>query len=156
MEKYNAWLHNKRALSPIFATVLLVDIVIVQGSSVYYFAKNFITQATNDYSSTLSNSQQSISERLAVENVIYNSSSSKLSLYLINCGVTSNIQNNSVFIYKSTNSRVRQPASNDQISALKSIDTGALTAGNHILMLVKKGTLLLALLYNMVLSMLFI
>jgi len=61
---------NKRALSPIFATMILAAIVIVFGSIAYYFANNLTTTTTNNYVSSLSNSQQAISERIAFEDVL--------------------------------------------------------------------------------------
>ena len=75
MRKLDVWLHNKHALSPIFATVLLASIVIIFGSVAYYYATNLTTTASNNYSSSVSNSQQSIAERIGFENVVYNSSS---------------------------------------------------------------------------------
>ena len=44
---------GKRALSPIFATMLLAAIVIVFGSVAYYFSSNLTTTATNNYASTI-------------------------------------------------------------------------------------------------------
>ena len=73
--KFGNWSRNKRALSPIFATVLLAAIIIVFGSVAYYYASNLTTTATNNYSSSLSDSQQAIAERIGFENVVYDSSS---------------------------------------------------------------------------------
>ena len=118
------WLHNRRALSPIFATVLLASIIIVFGSVVYYYASNITTTSTNNYSNSLSNSQQSIAERIGFENVLYNSSSpAKLTIYIINSGSANNIQINSVFLYDSTHNIIGAYSSSDgSISALKPID----------------------------------
>src|ERR1017187_4160558 len=101
MRKLCVWSRDKRALSPIFATMLLAAIILVFGSVAYYYASNAITTATNSYVSTLSNSQQAISERIAFENVVYtpstSSSSANLTVYIINCGSANNVKINSVF-----------------------------------------------------------
>ena len=90
---------NRRALSPIFATMILVVIVVVFGSIAFYFSNNVSTNATNQYSSNVANSQQAISERIGFENVVYDRSSKNLTVYIINFGSANNISINSIFIY---------------------------------------------------------
>ena len=100
MGKLRVWSSNKRALSPIFATVLLATIVIIFGSVAYYYATNLTTTTTNNYVSTVANSQQSIAERIAFENVVYTRSSpATLTVYLLNCGSSNNVKVNSIFLY---------------------------------------------------------
>jgi len=111
MGKIDRWLHNKRALSPIFATVLLAAIILVFGSVAYYYSSNVTRTATNDYVNTLSGSQQAIAERIGFENVVYNQTSKTLTVYIINCGIANNLQINSVFIYDSSHNIVGQPYS---------------------------------------------
>lgn len=121
---------NKRALSPIFATMLLAAIVIVFGSVAYYFSSNLTSTATNNYASTMSNSQQAIGERIGFEYVQHTSST--LTVYIIDCGSASNVQINSVFIYDSGNSIVGvYSGSPSPISYLYTIGGGgALINGN--------------------------
>jgi len=115
---------DRRGLSPIFATVLLATIVIVVGSVAFYFSSNLVTTAANQYTGTLSGSQQSISERIGFENVVYNPSlPATLAVYIINCGSANNLQINSIFIYDSNHNIVGQPYSgSSSISALFPID----------------------------------
>ena len=127
LRKPGGWSHSSRALSPIFATVLLATIVIVFGSVAYYYSTNLTTTATNNYSSSLSQSQQSVAERIGFENVVYNSSSSaKLTVYIINSGSANNIQINSAFLYDSSHNIIGA-FSSDSISALRPIDTSVPT-----------------------------
>ena len=123
---------NKRALSPIFATMILAAIVIVFGSIAYYFANNLTTTTTNNYVSSLSNSQQAISERIGFEDVQYLSLPQTLKVYIINCGIANNVKIDSVFIYNSNNNIVGAPFSGNQISALKSIDGGSQIPSNSL------------------------
>jgi hypothetical protein len=129
LKKFDVWSHDRRALSPIFATVLLATIIIVFGSVVYYYATNLTTTSTNNYSNSLSNSQQSISERIGFENVLYDSSSSpKLTIYIINSGSANNIQINLAFLYDSAHNIIGAYSSSDgSISALKPIDSAGPT-----------------------------
>jgi hypothetical protein len=123
--KRDIWLHDKRALSPIFATVLLATIIIIFGSVAYYYSTNLTTTATNNYSSSLSDSQQAIAERIGFENVVYNSfSPANLTVSIINCGSANNVQINSVFLYDSSHNIVGAYSfSGGSISALKPIDS---------------------------------
>jgi hypothetical protein len=125
LRKLCNWSRNNRALSPIFATVLLATIIITFGSLTYYFATNLTTSATNSYSSSLSDSQQAVGERIGVENVLYNSSSPvSLTAYIINSGLANNIQINSAFLYNSNHIIVgAYSVSGGSISSLKSINS---------------------------------
>ena len=112
MRKFSLWSRDKRALSPIFATVLLASIIIVFGSVAYYYTSNLTTNATNNYVETLSDSQQALSERIGFENVFYDGSTNPVTLkiYIINCGIASNVQIDSVFLYNtSSHNLIGQP-----------------------------------------------
>jgi len=106
----------------------LAAIVIVFGSVAYYFSSNLTTTATNNFVQTSTNSQQAISERIGFENVVY--SNPTLTIYIINCGSANSIKINSVFIYDVNYNIVGQPYQGNQISVLKSIDSGTTIAGN--------------------------
>lgn len=124
MRKLGVWSRDKRALSPIFATVLLASIIIIFGSIAYYYASNLTTTATNNYVSTLSNSQQAIAERISFENVVYSPSSpATLKVYIINCGSANNVKINSVFIYDASHKIVGAYSGSAQISALNTMGT---------------------------------
>jgi hypothetical protein len=101
---------------------LLASIIIVFGTVAYYYASNITTTATNDYVSTLSDSQQSIAERISFENVIYTQSfPPTLKIYILNSGSANNLKINSVFIYNASHSIVGAYSGNP-ISALNPID----------------------------------
>ena len=119
------WSRNNRALSPIFATVLLATIIITLGSITYYYATNLTTSATNSYSNSLSDSQQAVGERIGFENVLYNSSSPvRLTVYVINSGLANNIQLNSAFLYDSNHNIVGvYSISGGSISPLRPINS---------------------------------
>jgi flagellin-like protein len=118
MRKLCVWSRNNRALSPIFATVLLAAIIIIFGSVAYYYSSNVVRTSTNDYVNTLSSSQQSIAERIGFENVIYSPSPATLTVYIINSGGSNNIKLSSVFIYNTNHAIVGAYSGNSQISAL--------------------------------------
>ncbi len=129
MRKFGVWSRDKRALSPIFATVLLATIIIVFGSVAYYYSSNITQTATNNYVSTLSTSQQSIAERLSLENVNYDSQTKILTVFIINSGSANNVKLGSVFIYDGTHTIVGgspYDLSTNSNYALKDIDTNAL------------------------------
>jgi hypothetical protein len=122
MGRRGTWLRDKRALSPIFATVLLSSIIIIFGSTAYYYASNITTTTTNDYVSSLSNSQQSIAERISFENVVYTRSTpATLKIYILNAGSANYLKINSVFIYDASHNIVGAYSGNS-ISVLNPID----------------------------------
>jgi hypothetical protein len=118
------WSRNNRALSPIFATVLLATIIIAFGSVAYYYATNLTASATNSYSDSMSDSQQAVGERICFESVLYNSSSpDSLVIYLINSGLANNVQLNTVFLYDSSHKIIgAYSVSDGSISSLKPIN----------------------------------
>jgi hypothetical protein len=131
MIKRNSPSKNRHALSPIFATILLASIIILFGSVAYYFSSNIAKTSTDNYVSTISDSQQAISESVGFENVIYtNSNPATLAVYILNCGIANNLKINSVFIYNSTRSIIGSPYSGSQISSLVSIVGGSPIVGN--------------------------
>ena len=98
--------YDKRALSPIFSTILLAAIIIIIGSVAFYYANNVTTTATNDYVKTSVQNQASMSERIGFENVIYKQLDSSfsppsptLTIYIINCGNAYNLKINTLFLY---------------------------------------------------------
>ena len=123
MRKFSVWSRDKRALSPIFATVLLASIIIIFGSVAYYYASNLTSTATNNYVNTLSDSQQAMSERIAFENVVYDQSSATLTVFILNCGSANNVQINSVFLYNSGHNIIGVYSGNAQISGLSPMGT---------------------------------
>jgi len=127
MRRHAVWSRDKRALSPIFATVLLAAIVVLFGSTAFYFSNNLTSTATNNYVSTVSGSQQAISERIGFENVVYSQNPLSLTIYIINCGSQNSVQIGSIFVYNSAHQIVGY---NSIVSALRSIDGNAPIANN--------------------------
>ena len=124
MRKFSIWSCDKRALSPIFATVLLASIIIIFGSVAYYYASNLTSTATNNYVGTLSDSQQAIAERIAFENVVYTNNPATLNVYIINCGSANNVQINSVFLYDAGQNIVGAYSNSSSISSFRPIYAG--------------------------------
>jgi hypothetical protein len=133
LRKFGSWSRDKRALSPIFATVLLASIIIAFGSVAYYYASNLTRTATDDYVKTLSDSQQAMSERIAFENVVYSSSPSTLKIFVLNCGSANNIKINSIFLYDANHAITGgSPYSGSAISVLKTIEGDTPITGNSL------------------------
>jgi len=127
LKGFGVWSRDKRALSPIFATVLLASIIIIFGSVAYYYSSNITTAATNNYTSSLSDSKQTMTERISFENVVYDKSSTTLTVYIVNSGSTNNVKIDSVFIYDSNHTIEGKPYSGSQILPLRPIDSGTPT-----------------------------
>jgi len=126
------WLHGRRALSPIFATMLLAAIILTFGSVAYYYASNATTTATNNYVGTLSSSQQTIAERISFENVVYIQSTKTLTIYIINSGSESGVIINSVILYDANHNIVGVFGPPTFAAILRTIDGGATIPGSSL------------------------
>ena len=123
---------DRHALSPIFSTLILVAIVVTAGTTVYFYATNATISATNQYASTISESQQSISERIGFENIVYTSPT--LTVYVINCGNTPNLKITGLILSSASNPLIGYYP----VTKLYNIDTGTEIA-NGILNLRQEG-----------------
>jgi FlaG/FlaF family flagellin (archaellin) len=133
--KLGIWSRDRRALSPIFATVLLATIILIFGSVAYYYATNLTTTATNNYVNTLSNSQQSMGEGISFENVVYTPPQTSpptnaiLTVSIINWGSANNVKIDSVFLYDASHNIAGGSPysySDGSISPLTFIDGGTI------------------------------
>jgi flagellin-like protein len=131
MKKIKIRIFDKRALSPIFATLLLAAIVITFGTVAYYYASNVTTNATNSYVSSVADSKVAISERVGFENVVFTQNPANIRAYLINCG-SLNLQLSTLFIYNSNQQVVGFNATLSTNSPLRNIEGDALIAGNSL------------------------
>jgi flagellin-like protein len=131
MRKLKKRIFNKRALSPIFATLILAAIVIVFGSFAYYYASNVTTNATNNYVSSVADSKQSVSERVGFENVVYSPNPLNFKVYIINCGAY-NLQLDSLIVFDSNHNVIGYNSTLYSNSPLRSIDGDALIPGNSL------------------------
>ena len=133
MRKLNKRTFDKRALSPIFATLILATIVIIFGTVAYYYASNVTTSATNSYVSSVADSKQSVSERVSFENVVYsqNPGRANFKVYVVNSG-TYNLQLDSLIVFNSSRQVIGYNATLYTNSPLKNIDDNSLIAGNSL------------------------
>ena len=130
MRKHKIPRYGTRALSPIFATLMLAAIVITFGTVAYYYASNVTTNATNEYVKSVADSKVSISERVGFENVVYSQNPVNFKVYVINCGSTYNVQLNTLYVYNSNGQLVGYNATLSTNSPLKNIEGDALIAEN--------------------------
>jgi flagellin-like protein len=131
MKKFKLRIFDKRALSPIFATLILAAIVIVFGSFAYYYASNVTNNATNSYVSSVADSKQSVSGRIGFENVVYTQSPANFKIYVINCGQYT-LQLDSLIVFDSNHQVVGYNSTLHTNSPLRYIDGDALIPGNSL------------------------
>jgi hypothetical protein len=101
---------NNRALSPIFATLLLASIVITFGTVAYYYANNVTKTTTNNYVDSVVATQQSVSERVGFEQVFYTKPNlglnpqvpGTLRVSIINSGFSNGLNISYLFLYDSS------------------------------------------------------
>ena len=91
------------ALSPIFATLILVAIVAVCGAITYLTVGTLTTASNENYRSTAQNDQAAISERIGFQNLEYDAVSNNITVCIINCGKADDLQVQYLFLYNITN-----------------------------------------------------
>jgi len=93
-------LSDKRAISVALTTMIITAGVIAAGIAVLYWATSWGNVANQQYSETVANSQTAIGERLAFEYTAY--SGNNLMVYLINNGMSNNVNITRVYIWDSS------------------------------------------------------
>jgi len=83
-------------------TLIITAGVVAAGISVLYWAYSWGTVANQEYSETISSSQNATQERIAFEYSAYSASSSQLTVYVINCGVVDDVGIARVYIWDSS------------------------------------------------------
>lgn len=99
-------LFDKRAVSVALTTMIITAGVIAAGIAVLYWAYSWGNVANNQYAGTVANNQNSIQENIAFEYITYsniNSNNGQLTVYVINCGLSNNVNLTRLYIWNSTN-----------------------------------------------------
>ena len=105
IRKGKGLLSTRVALSPVFATLILVAIVVICGTIAYVTAENITSTNTESFVDTAQNSQAALSERIGFENVAYDAVSNNLTVCIINCGKVDDLQIKYLFLYNITNNQ---------------------------------------------------
>jgi len=90
-------LFDKRAVSVALSTMIITAGVIAAGIAVLYWAYSWGNIANDQYANATANSMSAIQENLAFEYVVY--SDSKLTVNMINCGMSNNVGIARVYIW---------------------------------------------------------
>ncbi|MCL5876523.1 MAG: packaged DNA stabilization protein gp10 [Candidatus Bathyarchaeota archaeon] len=80
--------HNRRAISPVIASMMLIGVVIILGFAVLAYARTLASNYEAQYQQDTSNGISRLKETLCFEYVSYNATG-HLSVYFINAGSTS-------------------------------------------------------------------
>ena len=105
IRKGKGLLSTSVALSPVFATLILVAIVVICGTTAYLVAGNITSTNTERFVSNAQDSQAALSERIGFENVAYDAVSNNLTVCIINCGKVDDLQIKYLFLYNITNNQ---------------------------------------------------
>jgi hypothetical protein len=96
-------LSDKRAISVTLSTLILTAGVIAAGIAILYWAYSWGNVANDQYSSTVTNNQNAILESLSFEYITYSSTNSRLTVYVINCGLSNSLNLTRLYIWNSAN-----------------------------------------------------
>jgi len=79
-------LNNRKALSPVVATIVLCGVVLTVGISVWSFTYSITRSLEEDYYEGVQRQINAISERFIVEHVSYDNESGVLNVWIFNYG----------------------------------------------------------------------
>ena len=100
--KIQSLLFDKRAISVTLSTLIITAGVIAFGIAVLYWAYSWGNVANQQYASTVAQSQSAIQENIAFEYIDYSQIDKQLTVYLINCGKSNNVEIAAIYIYDSS------------------------------------------------------
>lgn len=93
---------NRRGVNVVVSNVLLACAVISLGFVVFYWTQQRALEANVEYADTTNENIASLRERLVFEYVFYNSTQNELSVYLLNCGASTDVSLARVYLVNSS------------------------------------------------------
>mgnify|MGYP007042364367 CR=1 FL=1 len=93
---------NKRAESYVISAVILAGVAIALGLAVLAWAQGRSSAYTQEYSETMNLETAKLRERLAVEYVVYDESTHKVWIYLLNWGTIDDVEIQTIHIRSGT------------------------------------------------------
>jgi len=79
-------LKERRAISPVISVIMLSVVVLAVGGAIWSFSQGAMTITAEDYVEAMVNMTDTISERFIVENVVYDTTTDILSIWVFNYG----------------------------------------------------------------------
>ena len=93
-------LFDKRAINNAVSATIMTSVVIALGISVFTWAQARAADYNSDFSQTVDTETAKLKEKLAFEYVFYDgTSSSNLTVFLLNCGTIDDVKIKTVYIY---------------------------------------------------------
>lgn len=125
-------LFDKRGISVALTTMVITAGVLAAGIAVLYWTYSWGNVANHQYSQTVTNSQDAIGENLAFEYTTYSNNNNQLTIYIINCGISNNVQIARVYIWDQNHQLIGTFPPAGSISVLMNITTGQPISGNSL------------------------
>lgn len=122
------FLLNKRGVNAVISSVILACAVVTLGFIVFYWTQQRAFEANEEYGDTTDENIAKIGERLAFEHIFYNYSENTLSIYLINCGKSNDVELDTVYL---RNSSWSQTFSDIELKFLNGTETENLGIGEE-------------------------
>jgi len=104
IKKISRILLNKRAMNNAVSATIMTSVVIALGLSVFTWAQARSSDYNSEFSETVDTETAKLREKLAFEYIFYDgTSSSNLTVFLLNCGTIDDVKIKTVYIYDRSN-----------------------------------------------------
>ena len=93
---------RNHAVSPAISNVIMAGAIIIVGFAVFSWSNGVSTTFNTQYSSSIDSNLDKIGEKLVFEHIFYEQAHSKLYLYILNCGESTNVEIASIKVSNSS------------------------------------------------------
>ena len=104
IRKISKIIFNKRAMNNAVSATIMTSVVIALGLSVFTWAQARSSDYNSEFSEAVDTETAKLREKLAFEYIFYDgTSSSNLTVFLLNCGTIDDVKIKTVYIYDRSN-----------------------------------------------------
>jgi len=122
IKKISRILFNKRAMNNAVSATIMTSVVIALGLSVFTWAQARSSDYNSEFSETVDTETAKLREKLAFEYIFYDgTSSSNLTVFLLNCGTIDDVKIKTVYIYDRSNDLI-EFFSNPRLYSFQGLD----------------------------------
>ena len=122
IKKISRILLNKRAMNNAVSATIMTSVVIALGLSVFTWAQARSSDYNSEFSETVDTETAKLREKLAFEYIFYDgTSSSNLTVFLLNCGTIDDVKIKTVYIYDRSNDLI-EFFSNPRLYSFQGLD----------------------------------
>ena len=129
--KIQLLLRNRHGVSPVIANIILVATVISVGFAVLAWTYSTSSAYTTQYGTSVSSDVDKLRERVAFEYISYNSTTTNMTVYIMNFGQVGKVNLTTAYVSYGNNGPLLATFSTIQLKLLNTTSTSYLNSGQE-------------------------